>query len=388
MPKVAIILINYKDYAKKYLPGCIASLRQQSYPKDSFKIFIVDNATSAETVEYLKKTAPEAEIIAEDRNTGFALGNNLAMHRAIEAGYDYVVLFNMDTIADERWLEELVKEAEKIKEAEKKVVNSFSLDFCDRENLTKREMDQCNKGNKLVKSIGAVQSLILLHPQTDKINSLGNQLHFLGFGFCQGYGKKITNDKLQMTNNFFYASGAAVLYPVKALREVGLFDPEFFMYHEDTDLSWRLRQAGYEIVLAPKSVMWHKYQFSRSILQFYYMERNRMIMMFENYRLGTLFLILPAFFAMEIGQLGYALLRGLFWTKLKVYGYFLKPKNWVRMVKNKRRKARLRKVGDRQLAKLIVGKLEFQEIANPVLKYLVNPVFNLYWKIIRQLIFW
>jgi hypothetical protein len=352
MPKVAVVLINYKDYARKYLNECIASLRQQSYPKDSFKVFIVDNATSAETVQHLRAAAPEAEIIPEEKNAGFAEGNNIAMRRALGEDYGYIVLFNMDTIADARWLEELVRVAE------------------------------ADKG------LGAVQSLIMLHPETEKINSLGNEIHFLGFGFCKGYGERISNIKHPISNDFFYASGASVLYPVEVLKKVGLFDPEFFMYHEDTDLSWRIRQAGYKIALAEKSVMYHKYQFSRSILQFYHMERNRMIMMFENYRLGTLILIFLPFLIMELGMLFYAALRGMFWTKLRTYGYFFHLKNWRRMVKNKRQKAKLRKVSDRKLSRRIVGKLEFQEIANPILTYLVNPVFNVYWKLVRFLIFW
>jgi hypothetical protein len=351
-PRVAVVLINYKSYAKKYLDDCISSLRKQSYPKDSFRVFIADNAASKESSDFLAKTVPETEIIAEEKNLGFAAGNNLIMRRAIEENYNYVVLFNMDTLADPNWLSELVAAAENNPKA------------------------------------GAIQSLILLHPETEKINSLGNQLHFLGFGFCEGYGENISKTKNQSAKQFFYASGASVLYPVKVLREVGLFDPEFFMYHEDTDLSWRLRLAGYEMALAPKSIMYHKYEFSRSIMQFYYMERNRMIMIFENYRLGTLLLIFLPFLFMELGMLGYAALRGVFLTKLKVYGYFLRPKNWVRMIKNKRAKAKLRKVSDRELAKLIVGKLEFQEIANPVLKYLVNPVLNIYWQAVRNLIFW
>lgn len=352
MPKVAVILINYKDYAKKYLPECLAGLRQQSYPKDSFKIFIVDNATTPETAAYLRTTAPEAEIILEEKNTGFAEGNNLAMRRVLNTDYDYVVLFNMDTIADSEWLRELVAAAEADKNA------------------------------------GAVQSLIMLHPEMGKINSIGNQMHFLGFGFCEGYGEKISDLRSPISRRFFYASGASVLYSVKVIREVGIFDSEFFMYQEDTDLSWRILQAGCKIILAEKSIMYHKYQFSRSILQFYYMERNRMIMMFENFRLGTLVLILPAFIVMELGMLPYAALRGLFLAKLKVYGYFFHFKNWRRMIKNKKIKVKLRKVKDRELARLIVGKLEFQEIANPILNYIVNPVFNLYWRVVRNLIFW
>jgi len=352
MPKVAVILINYKDYAKKYLPECIESLRKQNYPKEDFKIFIVDNATSRETEEYLKNTASEAEIIPNEKNDGFAEGNNIVMRRLMNSDFKYIVLFNMDTVAEPSWLLELVKKAE--------------------ENFT----------------AGAIQSLILLHPETKKINSTGNLFHFLGFGFCRGYGEEAINFKPENLQPFFYVSGASALFPVKVLKEVGLFDPLFFMYHEDTDLSWRIRQAGYDLVLADKSIMYHKYQFSRSVLQFYYMERNRMIMLFENFRLGTLLLILLPFLVMEVGLFGYALLKGLAKGKIKVYGYFLNYKNWIRMIKNKKEKMKLRKVSDREIAKLIVGKVEFQEIANPVLNYLVNPVFYFYWKVVRNFIFW
>jgi GT2 family glycosyltransferase len=352
MSKVAIILINYKDYAKKYLPECIESLRKQDYPKDDFKIFIVDNATSSETIQYLKDTASEAEVIPNEANAGFAEGNNIAMRKILDSGYDYVVLFNMDTIASPTWLSELVKKAEE------------------------------NRG------AGAIQSLILLHPETDKINSSGNLLHFLGFGFCRDYGTEFLKFNPLKIEPFFYVSGASVLFPTKVLKEVGIFDPEFFMYHEDTDLSWKIRLAGYDILLAEKSIMYHKYQFSRSVLQFYYMERNRMIMLFENFKLGTLLLLAPPFLIMEMGLLGYALLRGLAGGKIKVYWYFLQLKNWTRMMKNKKEKLKLRKVSDREIAKLMVGKIDFQEIANPILKYLVNPIFDIYWKVVRNFIFW
>ena len=66
--KVAIILINYKDYARKYLSECIESVRKQDYSGD-MKVFVVDNETNKENFEYIKKTAPEAEIIRNKNNT-------------------------------------------------------------------------------------------------------------------------------------------------------------------------------------------------------------------------------------------------------------------------------------------------------------------------------
>ncbi|MFH0819671.1 MAG: glycosyltransferase family 2 protein [bacterium] len=357
--KVAIILINYKDYAQKFLPDCIQSLRAQSYPRDNFKIFIVDNETSLATENFLRGTAPEAELILNKANDGFAKGNNDGFRRAINQGFDYLVALNMDTIIDRQWLAELVKVA---------------------------QSDD---------KFGVVQSRIMLwqknestgQVETDKINSLGNDLHFLGFGYCRGY-KKIWENQIRKVVEITYASGAAVLIKSDVLKKIGMFSEEFFMYHEDTDLSWRARLAGYKVILAPDSVVWHKYEFSRSVRQFYFMERNRLIMTAENYKLGSLLLLLPAFVLMETGLLFYSFINGLWREKLKVYFYFLQSKNLKKIIKNRQVKKKLRIIGDRQIAKYLAGRIKFQEIENPTLKYIANPALNFYWQVVKNLIFW
>lgn len=357
--KVAIILINYKDYAKIFLLDCIESLRTQSYPRDNFKIFIVDNETSEETAAYLKETAPEAELILNKNNDGFAKGNNDGFRRAMEQSFEYLVALNMDTITDREWLAELVKVAQSD----------------DKFGVVQSRIMLWQKNN----STGQVE--------TDKINSLGNDLHFLGFGYCRGY-KKIWQNQIKKAVEIAYASGAAVLIKREVLEKIGEFSEEFFMYHEDTDLSWRARLAGWKIVLAPDSVVWHKYEFSRSVRQFYFMERNRLIMTLENYKLGSLLLLLPAFVLMEAGLLFYSFINGLWREKLKVYFYFLQSKNLRRIIKNHQQKTKLRVLSDREIVKNFVGEIEFQEIDNPVLRYIANPILNLYWQVVKNLIFW
>lgn len=357
--KVAIILINYKDYAKIFLLDCIESLRTQSYPRDNFKIFIVDNETSAETENFLRGAAPEAELILNKTNDGFAKGNNDGFRQAIKQNFDYLVALNMDTVVDIEWLAELVKVA---------------------------QSDD---------KFGVVQSRIMLWQKNKEtgeieknfINSLGNDLHFLGFGYCRGY-KEIWQNQINKPLEITYASGAAVLFKREVLEKIGMFAEEFFMYHEDTDLSWRARLAGWKIVLAPDSVVWHKYEFSRSVRQFYFMERNRLIMTLENYKLGSLLLLLPAFVLMEAGLLFYSFINGLWREKLKVYFYFLQSKNLRRIIKNHQQKTKLRVLSDREIVKNFVGEIEFQEIDNPVLAYIANPILNFYWLIIKKLIFW
>jgi GT2 family glycosyltransferase len=348
--KVAIIVSpNWRDYAKKYLTDCLISLKQQDYLGET-KIFLVDNESTEESFNYLKTAAPGIEILRNSDNAGFAKGNNVAMRAALEQGFAYIILFNMDTEVGIKAVSELVKMAESDKQ------------------------------------IGAVQARLMLHPEKEKINSLGNATHFLGFGYTIDYKQQFSGRKLQAVD-IFYPSGAAVLYKAEALKEVGLFDEEFWMYNEDQELGWRLWLAGWRSVLAPEAVVYHKYEFSRSIKRLYWMDRNRILSILKCYRLPTLILILPAFLLMEFGLLVFSLKSGWFLKKLEVYGYFFSASNWLKLYKSRQAVQKLRKIKDRQIAQMISGKIMFQEFDGVPLK-IANFFFNLYWQIIKIVIVW
>jgi len=225
--------------------------------------------------------------------------------------------------------------------------------------------------------------------QRNKINSLGNVTHFLGFGYAKGYGEEydleMTNDKFPMTNEIAYASGAAVLFTREALLKVGLFDEEMWMYNEDQDLGWRLWLAGYKCILAPEAVAYHKYEFARSIKKYYFMDRNRIIATFKNYRCATLLLILPASLIMEIGLLFFSARGGWFKEKINVYKYFLHLKNWRYIIKARNQSQKLRQVKDKDIIKLFSGKIWYQEIGGVKLMA-ANILFNFYWRIIKVFI--
>jgi GT2 family glycosyltransferase len=78
------------------------------------------------------------------------------------------------------------------------------------------------------KSIGLAQSLMILHPETDLINSAGNSFHYLGFGFCDNYRTKISDFKKMQTHDISYASGAALLVSTNLIRQYGAWDETFF----------------------------------------------------------------------------------------------------------------------------------------------------------------
>jgi len=351
MKSVAIIISpNYKDYAQRYLHECINSIRKQDY-QGRMQIFLTDNETSQDSFRLLKEIAPEAQLVLNKKNDGFAKGNNDSIKEALLQGFDYIVLFNMDTVVSIGCVSELVSVAEKD-------VN-----------------------------IGAVQARLMLYEEKDKINSLGNITHFLGFGYCIGYNKPhfAKASRGRRITNIHYPSGAAVLFKKEVLGQVGLFDENYWMYNEDQELGWRIWLAGFKCVLASNAVVYHKYEFAKSIKQYYFMDRNRILSILLCYKLVTLILILPAFLFMELGLIIFSIKSGWFKEKMRVWGYFFSIKHWRWIIKARKRNQSMRVVNDKEIAKLITGRIWYQEIDDWKLK-LVNPIFNVYWVIIRKVI--
>lgn len=341
--KVGIILVNYKDYANKFLAECLASIRALNSELRP-DLFIVDNASTSETENYLKIQAPEARIIVNRNNDGFAKGNNDALRVMINEDYDYALLLNMDASLDPLALKELLALAENSKEA------------------------------------GAIQARLMLAEDRDKINSLGNETHFLGFGYCRAYREKFLDKKI-ISAPIAYPSGACVLLRIKALLDVGLFDETLWMYNEDQDLGWRLWLRNWQCLIAFSAVAYHKYEFSRSISKYYWLERNRLIVAWKNYSTLSLILFAPALLIMELGLALFAI-RSKWWKeKIKVYLYFLNFRNWPYLIKARRLIQKTRQRPDYLILPMFSGHISYQEIDNALLKYIANPLLMIYFKV-------
>jgi GT2 family glycosyltransferase len=186
-----------------------------------------------------------------------------------------------------------------------------------------------------------------------------------------------------------YASGSAMYVKGPVIKKLGTFEENFFMYHDDIEYSFKARQVGYRIVVAPKSIMYHKHEFSRSIRQFYYMERNRFLTLLYFYKIPTLILIAPMFIVMELGQWLYALKNGMFVTRLRVYGYFLNPRNLLKAFKRRAELQAQRVIKkDKDFVANFVDRIEFQEVSNPLLVYIGNPLMHGYWQIVKKVLVW
>jgi len=362
--KVAIVYLQYY-HNKSYIDDAVSALKKLTYPKDKVEFVVVANPhpEHGSFVPYMEDAIlslsgneiPHVTLLPQKENAGFAGGNNVGTAWAIEHGFDYVYYHNNDGFFAATALEPLVEVFEKDEK------------------------------------VGAAQALMLLHPETDLINSTGNAFHYLGFGYTNQYRVPIREVKLEPTQEIAYASGAALMVRTDLIKEYGAWDPDFFMYHEDLEWSLRLRMAGYKVMLARDSVFYHKYQFARSISKFYYMERNRYGTMLLFLRWPTLILLAPMAIALEFGLWLFAFKGGWAGKKVEVYKYWLKPSNWKLWLKKRKKIQKLRKVSDRFLLSYSVSGIHFQDKStdNWIVNYVGNPILKLYYYVVvKGLIWW
>ena len=158
-------------------------------------------------------------------------------------------------------------------------------------------------------------------------------------------------------------SGTAMMIPKDLYEDVGAYDEDFFMYCEDEDLSIRSFLFGYKNFLSSKSVMYHKYSFSKNKDKWFYTERNRLLIMLKNYPAKLLLLLTIPFFITEALVIIYSLFDGWFFQKISSYIDIIKK---IAQGYKKRKSLRI--------GKNYINKLEYSLNFAPINK--VSIVFN------------
>ena len=384
VPKVGIIYPTYngKD-SHTDIMRCFKSLEQLNYPLDRVIIYCVENPSAhgaswpfieAEWSQKSGQSFPAIKIIKNPVDVGYSGANNVGLQAAIADDCDYVYLLNQDTDVHPDFLKAVVDRAE----------SDTSIMF--------------------------VQSLLLLGQNKNIVNSFGNRHHFLGFSYAGGFGLTInqaeqffaderkTNPDLEIP----YFSGAAVLVRVAHAKIIGLFDTPFYMYHEDVDATFNARIHGYKTVIEPKSIVYHYYEFSRSIKKFYWMERNRFITLLTYYKLPTLFLIAWPFVCVETVSLVMSIKSGWWREKLRAWAFFFKLSTWQWVLARRRKAQTERLITDRAFLKHATGEILFQDtpqtdatkseiltdVRGSIVTKIGNPILKMIWKITYWLIRW
>jgi GT2 family glycosyltransferase len=212
-PTVAIILLNW--HGSQDTVTCIDSLDKLSYA--NFRIIVVDNGSTDDSVACIHTAHPEVNIIETGRNLGFSGGCNVGIRMALKEGVKYIWLINNDTMVDSNSLDRMIS----IAENEPKV--------------------------------GAVGSMIYYMDSPDKVQAWGGGWISFWTGRSGHYLKRVDDSKLH------YLTGASMLIRSTVFEDVGLLDEDaFFMYWEDGDLSFRMRKSGWRLAVADDSIVFHK----------------------------------------------------------------------------------------------------------------------------------
>jgi GT2 family glycosyltransferase len=362
--KVGIIYLVWSAEPEQYLIDALQGVADQTYPKELIELIIIYNSHKPDEpsqapyirqqLEVFKDKLPHVTFLPQEKNLGFSGGNNEGIKAAMEIGCTYVFLHNADAYLGANCIEVMA-----------------------------RALDED-------KQIGTAQPLILLHPETDLINTAGNAFHFLGLGYSNLYRYDKKTVTLPKVLDVGYVSGAGTLMRVDLLKEYGLWDEDYFMYHEDTDYSLRLKYMGYRTVLISEAEFFHKYQFKKSIQKYYWMERNRYAILLIYFRWPTLLVLLPGIILSEIGLILFSIPGGWFKQRLEAYKYWTKVSNWKIWLKKRAYIQKNRKISDRQIFKDAVSGIHFQEAGfqGPLHKLANGGMWLYYWVIVRTLIWW
>lgn len=254
------------------LAGTIPAVLRELEPGD--ELVVVDNASSDGTAAAVSELAPEAVLLRQESNLGFAGGVN----RGVEAARgDLVVLLNPDALPQPGFREGIVRPL------------ADGRGWAAWQGLVTAEA-------------GAI------------VNTLGGVLHFTGIAWAGGAGDPIPAEPAAREVPFL--SGACLAVPRETWQRLGGFDEGYFLYHEDVEVSLRLRLEGGRIGIEPAAVVDHDYEFSATPAKYRYLERNRWSTILRTYPAALLALIAPALIATELALLGIAAAGG--WGRLKL----------------------------------------------------------------------
>ncbi len=239
-PLVSIVSINYDH--PEVTCAMLESMRKVTYP--NVEIIIVDNASPNDDPAIIKQTYPEIIFIQSEKNLGFPGGNDLGIRKATGK---YIFLLNNDTEVEPDFLEPLVE---------------------------KMEND---------KNIGIVSPKIKFFEPPQLLQYCGispiNLLTIRSFGIGSN---EVDTGQYEVDTEQAYAHGAAMMLKREVIEKVGLMADIYFLYYEELDWCYRVRQAGYKIYYVHNSLVYHKESVSTgrlSPLRTYYINRSRWLYM-------------------------------------------------------------------------------------------------------------
>lgn len=284
-PKVSIIILNWNNYEDTR--ECLGSLEKITYP--NYDVIVVDNGSTDGSGERLSQEFSKYEFVFNQKNLGYAAGNNIGIKEAIERGAKYIYILNNDTVIKKNPIFPSI--------------------------VTMEEDPQ----------IGISGGTLYYYHKPDLIQNTGSYISFYtGKVYTIGDGE-VDNGTLQFIQeckDVDFICGAAIMIRRDVFNKIGMFDENFFLFGEDADLCFRAREQGFKVKHVPKSEVLHKGGATIEKIkskQLFYGVRNKIWLIFRHgelkEKIGFIFLLffylLPKMFVGRIIKNGIYLLKPL-----------------------------------------------------------------------------
>ncbi|MBV8715463.1 MAG: glycosyltransferase family 2 protein [Chloroflexi bacterium] len=346
VPQVSVIVLTYN--ARPFVERCLTAVLGQSFA--DFELIMVDNDSHDGTADFVRQRYPTVRVIDSHVNEGYGAGNNLGV---AHARGDTLVFLNPDAIPEPDWLANLV-------------------------------------GAMHTQQSRFATSKIVLESDNERLNSGGNLIHYLGLSFCRGVkAHRSAFDRQELVSG---ASGAACAITRELFERIGGFDPTFFLYHDDVDLSLRALLAGEPCLYVPSAVVSHDYELSVPPMKWGWIEAHRYAILLKTFSVPTVLLLLPALIAIDLVTFAYLAVRGPAYVaaKLRSYGWVLRQATAIQA--SRRRAQAVRALPDRELLAKLGDRIPYEQLSPLWLAQLANllidPWFRLYRRLTLAIIHW
>ena len=344
MPTLSVVIVTHDSRAaiEATIPALVAQLR------DGDELIVVDNASGDGTVAAARALAPDAVVVETGANLGFAA----ACNRGAEAASgELVCLLNPDAVPQPGWRD------------------AIELPYTDGRGWS------------------AWQALVTADGGRT-INTRGGVLHFTGIGWAGGAGEPV--DRSEGWTGYGpviepgFVSGACLVISRDGYERLGAMPEPFFLYHEDVDLSLRVRLAGGTLGVEDAARVDHDYEFAKGPSKWLFLERNRWATLIRTYPAALLVLLAPALLATELALLVVAAAGGWLPQKLRAWGETLV---WLpRLLGERRRIQATRTIGAAEFAAGLTARLDSPYLGRAGRSRALAALLGAYWAIVRRLL--
>jgi N-acetylglucosaminyl-diphospho-decaprenol L-rhamnosyltransferase len=334
-PTLSVLIVSWNS--REQLARTLPALLPELDPDD--ELIVVDNDSADGSAEAVEALVPRARLLRSGRNAGFAAACD---EGAALAQGDLLVVLNPDAAPLPGFGEAI-----------------------------RRPWAQ-------ERGWAAWQALVADHGATE-INSAGNPVHFTGLVWAGGHGRPIA--EAPPAGEVTALSGACLAIPRTTWEREGGFPADFFLYHEDVDLSLRLRLAGGAVGIEPSAVVDHEYDFAGGGPKWRWLERNRWAVLIRTFPASLVVLVAPALLATELALIPASIAGGWAGQKLQAN---LDVLRWLpRLLRERRAIQARREISAAEFAAWLTPDLDSPFIPAIARSAPARLLLRSYWKAVR-----